>query len=246
MNIQRFLLLILICFGINFNAYSQLSPYSLELKKDLPLAGVGGLGLGLAFLLQNKVEPLTEAQVAQLNIDNVLKFDRWSTRNWNPSIAKASDIGFYASAAIPLLLMADKDMRNDAGKLGVIYLEVFSINAALTTITKALVKRTRPYAFNPNVPLAEKLHADTRMSFYSGHTSVSASFCFMTAQMFSDYNPNSKYKPLIWAGSAAVPAFVGLCRILSGKHYPSDVIIGYLTGALVGVLVPRLHRGQLF
>jgi len=43
-----------------------------------------------------------------------------------------------------------------------------------------------------------------------------------------------------WA--AAVPAAVGYFRMEAGKHFLTDVLLGYSIGATVGVLVPELHK----
>ena len=37
-------------------------------------------------------------------------------------------------------------------------------------------------------------------------------------------------------------AFVSYERVRSGEHFPTDVIMGSLAGAAIGVLVPHFHR----
>ena len=37
-------------------------------------------------------------------------------------------------------------------------------------------------------------------------------------------------------------AFVSYERVRSGEHFPTDVIMGSLAGAGIGVLVPHFHR----
>jgi membrane-associated phospholipid phosphatase len=34
----------------------------------------------------------------------------------------------------------------------------------------------------------------------------------------------------------------GLLRVLAGKHFPTDVIVGAVAGSAVGLTVPFLHR----
>ena len=79
-------------------------------------------------------------------------------------------------------------------------------------------------------------------SFFSGHTSCVASNSFFAARVFSDYYPESKWKPVVWGAAIALPAVTGYLRVKAGKHYPSDVIAGYAVGAAVGYFVPKLHR----
>ena len=42
--------------------------------------------------------------------------------------------------------------------------------------------------------------------------------------------------------AAALPALTGYLRIRAGRHYPSDVLVGYLVGGAVGYLIPTLHK----
>jgi membrane-associated phospholipid phosphatase len=44
------------------------------------------------------------------------------------------------------------------------------------------------------------------------------------------------------AGGVVLTTFVGVERVRSGSHFPTDVIAGALVGAGVGVLVVHLHR----
>jgi len=92
------------------------------------------------------------------------------------------------------------------------------------------------------VPLEKKLTPDSQLSFFSGHTSATATATFFTAKIWSDYNPESKWKPVVWTAAAAVPAVAGYLRVKAGKHYVSDVVTGYAVGALVGYFVPHLHK----
>jgi membrane-associated phospholipid phosphatase len=48
--------------------------------------------------------------------------------------------------------------------------------------------------------------------------------------------------PYVWATAAAFPLVTGILRLTAGKHYPSDVLVGYLVGAATGILVPFAHQ----
>ena len=64
----------------------------------------------------------------------------------------------------------------------------------------------------------------------------------MTAKIYQDYNPGKKSVPWVWAAAAAVPAATGILRQQAGKHFWTDVVVGYAWGAAVGLLVPELHK----
>lgn len=62
----------------------------------------------------------------------------------------------------------------------------------------------------------------------------------MTAQLHSDYSGKSDWA--VWSLAAAIPAFTGIQRMRAGKHFLTDVLLGYIVGAGVGILVPSLYK----
>ena len=62
-------------------------------------------------------------------------------------------------------------------------------------------------------------------SFPSGHTSAS----FAVATVLSYYFPKVKF---LWFGLAA---FVAICRVTKGSHFPTDVLGGLLLGIVTGL-----------
>ncbi len=87
-----------------------------------------------------------------------------------------------------------------------------------------------------------KIDPEARLSFFSGHASNTAAMSFFTAQTLVQNRPDMQNKGLVWATAATLPALTALWRVKAGKHFPTDVIVGYGIGALIGVLVPNLHR----
>jgi membrane-associated phospholipid phosphatase len=65
------------------------------------------------------------------------------------------------------------------------------------------------------------------------------------AKVFSDYLSNDDTKFVIWCSAVLYPALIGFLRMDSGSHYPTDIFIGYVTGALIGYLIPVLHKSKL-
>lgn len=219
------------------------NPYRLKWQMEVPLTVGGAGGIVLGEWLNRSKHVLTPDEIAALNVQDIKpRLDRFVTRLWEPKAQKASDVFLYGSAALPLLLLADAGMRRHTPKLALIGLETYLVNAAFTTLTKELVRRKRPFLYNPNAPMHKKTEPDATSSFFSGHTSATAAACFMTAKMYADYHPNSRYKPYIWAGAALLPAATAYLRVRGGKHYVTDVVTGYLVGAAVGILVPQLHK----
>jgi membrane-associated phospholipid phosphatase len=96
--------------------------------------------------------------------------------------------------------------------------------------------------YNTNESLDRRLNASGQRSFFSGHTSVTATATFFVAKVYQDFNPNSPGLPYIWAGAITLPAAVGALRIEAGQHFLTDVLLGYVIGASVGYFVPELHK----
>jgi len=243
---QRFsvciLLLLLALHGYN---QSFKSPYKLSLNVDVPISSnaIGFFGASL-LVGHSKTMPPKESLLT-LDRKDVNRFDRGATYQNNKGARYTSDAFMLLAIATPLLHLINKDSRKDFGKVAAISVETFMLNLAITNFVKENVRRKRPLMYNPDFPFEKKYKADNFKSFFSGHTSTVAAMSFMYAKMYSDYNPNSKFKPLVWSLSAVFPVITGFLRFKGGKHYWTDVIVGYGVGALCGIAVPYLHSTAL-
>ena len=218
--------------------------HSLDGPLDAALLGSGGISFGLGFHFLKKTKPPTEEELKMLDPLNVNKLDRPTTKNWDIVAHKISDITLHTSFYSQFALLLDNDSRNEAGTIGVMMAEVAMLNNGITNIFKGTVRRTRPFAYNPDerIPLDKKLHRNARFSFFSGHASNSASFAFLTAKVFTDNNPGSNLNPYVWSAAVTLPAVTSFLRVKAGKHFPTDVVVGYAVGAAIGFLIPELHK----
>ncbi len=225
----------------SYSSYKE-SPYKTSWKVDGPVtAGFIGLNvLGLS-LIQNK-EPLTTAELAAKNKSDVPFFDRFSAGDYSDNADKVSYFPFYASFAMPVVMLINKNERSKAGQILGMYIETMAVTGAIYTLTAGTINRSRPYTYGNEAPMAEKIKNGAQRSFFAGHTAATASATFFAAKVFSDFNPDSKAKPYVWAAAAILPASVGYLRMRGGMHFLSDNIIGYTIGAGVGILVPHLHK----
>lgn len=180
-----------------------------------------------------------------LNPNDVNPFDRLATHYSSENAHRMSNYFWYGSQALPILFLAGKDTRKDFGEIGLIYGETVLINAGMTFLAKSTFRRPRPYVFDPDADLSLKQKRNARASFVSGHTSMTAASTFFMAKVFSDYYPDSKWKPVVWTAAATIPAITGYLRVRAGRHYPTDVIAGYALGATIGYIVPHLHRNKI-
>ena len=218
------------------------SPYELTLGGGLAVGGVGAAAGGLGQYFSGRMAPLTAAEVAVLGRGDVWAFDRLATRKRNRIALVISDVTGYGATVLPASLLASGRVRDNAADVGLLYLQALLLNGGLTQLVKNTARRPRPYTRNPGVSLAQKQVKDARRSFFSGHTSNAAVNAFLTARVYADFYPDRERRGWVWVSAAVLPAVTGATRVLSGNHYWTDVIVGYVVGAGIGVLVPQLYR----
>lgn len=218
------------------------SPYKTDLLTDgTIIVGAAGINAWGLLVIKDK-KPLTEEKLNALNADDIWFVDRWSAGNYDENASNQSDIPLYTSLAIPFLFALNKDTRQHAGQLSVMYVEAVGLSLATFTVSSGFIEKSRPKVYNIDLSLDERLESNNQRSFFSGHVAAAAASTFFAAQVYADFYPNSKAKPYIWAGAALLPAAVGYYRVKGGNHFLSDAIVGYVIGATSGILVPRLHR----
>ena len=97
-------------------------------------------------------------------------------------------------------------------------------SVVLDVSLKLAFRRARPVPFFGTAPLT--------YSFPSGH--ALSSFCFygVLAGLCCARIQSRAARILIWIATSFLVAGIGLSRIYLGVHYPTDVIAGYLAGAI--------------
>jgi hypothetical protein len=134
---------------------------------------------------------------------------------------------------------------------GVLYAETLSLTWAATNIAKLAVRRPRPRAYQEQQRLYAKYgrdkapnisETDAGMSFFSGHTAITAAVASTATYLAFARSPNTA-RPWITLGvGVGVTTFVAIERVRAGAHFPTDVIAAAMAGIGIGLLVPHLHR----
>ncbi len=109
---------------------------------------------------------------------------------------------------------------------------------------KNVVLRLRPY-FVPgyNVKLLRLIDSSADpmdiaaqgYSFPSGHSANAAT-------LYGSLAVHEKKRKWLWVLVAVIPLLVGFSRVFVGAHFPTDVLAGWVLGALIVFLVPWLRR----
>ncbi|HXU03733.1 MAG TPA: phosphatase PAP2 family protein [Polyangia bacterium] len=182
----------------------------------------------------------------------LLSIDRVAvTQTIDPNANLRSTIGLYAAygyAILDPILSGVRDGRRALLVDAVLYAESISLTQAFTYATKIGVRRPRPIDYAMCAPGSTSTNAncdstDLQLSFFSGHaSSTGAISATATYLAFMRSGPRSA-RPWITLGvGTLLTAFVSYERVRSGEHFPTDVIMGSLAGAGIGVLVPHFHR----
>ena len=221
--------------------------YKLKPAIDIPLTvATAGLSI-LGFSKIYSKDETPRAEIERLRKSDLNSFDRWAADVYHPDAEAASDAVFYAAMPLPLVMFAfDKDIRKDALKISLLYIEAMGITGVFYTGSNYYVNRFRPLAYNADVPMNERMEGGATNSFIAGHPALVATSTFFTAKVFSDYHPDSNLKYLFWGGAIAATGATAYWRHRAGKHFPSDLLVGTSIGALSGILVPHFHKNKLF
>ena len=211
-------------------------------KNDLFINTASAGLLTFTYFYTENQEVLTRAEIEGLDITDVPRFERDVVFMDNERAGTISDYLLISSFVLPATLSVT--MPKGIEKLNSLYLMMQTLLASnsLNAFTKVITGRRRPFVYNPDISVEEKLSRDAIASFYSGHASISASMAFFSAKMVHDRYPDKKIKYYVWPMAAILPAGVALLRVRAGKHFISDVLIGYGIGAFTGYIIPWMHH----
>jgi PAP2 superfamily len=199
-------------------------------------AVVGGLGVSLIFVEFLVKAPSTPRwNSAILFDDDARSALRAGSPGGRSRASTASDIGyaglpFYAiGVEAGLVTWLGRDKGDVALQLALINAEALIINGLLTRIAEKTVGRLRPDG------------GDTS-AFPSGHTStaftVAAGLCVQHSRLQIYGGVADK---VVCPAALTVATGVGLLRIVSDRHWATDVLAGAVLGSVVGATVSWAH-----
>jgi membrane-associated phospholipid phosphatase len=197
--------------------------------------------------IKNKPD-LTNSEILDLNPGLLNPLDRWAIQQ-NPSqylmYSKLSDnIEPPIFVILPALLGLDKKIRKDWLDILFMYVEGHVITFTVynySWLGPTFQNKFRPITYYTSLPMADRTTGNNRNSAYSGHTASVAYTSFFVAKVYCDYNPDAS-KFLIYTAALIPPLAMGYIRVKALAHMPSDCITGLTVGALVGIILPQLHK----
>jgi undecaprenyl-diphosphatase len=115
----------------------------------------------------------------------------------------------------------------------------------LTMAGAAMLSVTLKYGFHRARPAAFFGVLPNTYSFPSGHALFSFCFYGVMAGLINARVRSQWLRIVVWSMAGLMAAGIGLSRIYLGVHYPSDVVAGYLAGAMwvsTMITVDRIRR----
>jgi len=234
-------LLILVFPIVQLRGIAQ-SPYKLGWETEVPVLTAGAATTLAGLFIRTGVVPLTVEEISALSPGDINSFDRAATSRYSIGAGNASDILVTVAGALPLAFLLEGRTRSEFGTIAAMYCETALFAIFLPQIAKGTVLRTRPYVYNPSVPMEPKQEPDARRSFFSGHSAYAFASAVFFSTVYCDFFPESRFKQLVWGGSLILAGTVGLLRFEAGSHFPTDILFGALVGSAIGYLVPTLHK----
>jgi len=181
--------------------------------------------------------------------DLINTFDRWSLRQptsnralWE-NISNDGEIGIFL---LPSLLLIDKNIRKDWLHLLFMYVEGHTITFTVYNYSPLgpwFQNRFRPVIYYSQLSTSDRENPNNRNSFYSGHVASCTYTTFFMVKVYCDYHPEiGALKYLLYLAASVPPLAIGYARIRALDHFPSDVAVGFGLGAIIGIVVPALHK----
>jgi YegS/Rv2252/BmrU family lipid kinase len=201
-------------------------------SRSVPLAWAGACALAfavLAFLVHLSRAPLN-------GVDDLGRtWEHWAAGS--PRLEKVLDaieLAFAtAGMAIWTTLIALPLLVRKHRRAAIFTIAVIVITSLVTTGFKLLYGRSRPIWQDPVGRLVSK-------SFPSGHASSTAALAGVLIVLAWMLIRRAALRRAVYVGAVLLAIVVGLDRVLLGRHFPTDVIGGWLLGAcvvLVGLAV---------
>jgi membrane-associated phospholipid phosphatase len=198
------------------------------------IAGVasGALGIGISEFYKKDLAPAEPRWKTPPAIDASVRSGLvWSNTTLASTLSDVMLYGVMPTSAFLLPLATNHDYSRSA--LAIAEAAVFT--GVVTQIAKFSFARARPYAYYGN----DYSNPDSKLSFFSGHTSYSFALAVSSAMLLAESYPRSV--PLIYSAALSVAALPAYLRIAGDKHYFTDVLTGAIVGSTIAYGVMQLH-----
>jgi hypothetical protein len=184
---------------------------------------------------------LPHATCAPCDRSGLWRMDRGAVGPLRSAPARVSDVlvlGTTLGGAVLLATTRSGEGGDARREDFAVLTEAVGLTSAATDWMKVLFHRPRPVRYS-----ADALNypsANYGLSFPSGHTSQAFAAAAAYASILHRRGVAGRHRTEI-AALFTTAAATGVMRVLSRKHFPTDVIAGALLGTAIGWTIPALH-----
>lgn len=158
----------------------------------------------------------------------------------SPEAARLSDVSLSLAVALPMGMELGGGLSARFVNAQVVYTQALFATTLLTAAAKVIFRRPRPFSYRKAECDFQVDDVDANLSFFSGHSSISFAAAFAGSFLMSE-RVNAETRAAIWGTELALAGATANLRARAGKHYYSDILVGALVGAGVGLGVPAIH-----
>ncbi len=254
-----FCFLAALIFSVNVFSNSADSVRTKPYHVNYPIVGaIIVVGMGSDFFAISRIKgkaDMSDEELLFLNSDaqkNLINpIDRWALRQKasdRDRYKKISDDGQVLIYLLPGFLMLNKNISKDWLDLLLMYTEGHTITFTFynySFLGPTFQNRYRPMTYYSEFSNTARESGNNRNSFYSGHVASCAYSTFFMAKVYCDYQPDMGAAKYLWNKAATnPPVLMRYARIKALDHFPSDDAVGLALGAVIGIVVPELHKHQ--
>jgi len=214
--------------------------FQLYSEIDIPVLAVGAVFAAARLIRTQK------AYCAPLCDKNDLNgLDRLTAGRYDTSWSFASDMGLYGIGAAAAVVFAADEGVVPALNDGVVIAQSALISTAIASILTIAAGRPRPFLYGDKAPESVRNSSDASLSFLSSHTSVSFAIATSSYMAMRRLHPNSSAAWWTLGVGLTIASFVGVARVMAGKHFITDAVGGAIVGSSTGILIPALHSAPV-
>jgi len=159
----------------------------------------------------------------------------------SPEADQLSDVALSLTVALPPAMELGGGLSSRFVNAQVVYTQALFATTLLTSVAKVIFRRPRPFSYRRDAECTFQVDGDdANLSFFSGHSSGAFAAAFAGSFLMSE-RADSETRAAIWGSELALAGATANLRARAGKHYYSDIFVGALVGAGVGLAVPALH-----
>lgn len=223
--------ILLICYSLT--NYSKAQSPVLNQPREIGIFGSLALWTGVNYAIQFRSQPVP----SRGNSWKIAGLDGKAKTMLNAKAVTISDLSLLGTGVLCGLSVLSQN-RSTTWSKGVVMAQSTWMAVNFTHSIKMIAQRNRPYTQAPGFQYSKR---DDVYSFFSGHSAMAS--CMVTSAFLMYKDPKSFNGQKIWlAGGVLAGLTTMYLRFYAGKHYPSDILAGLISGIGIACINYYVHK----